>query len=107
MANGLITLQLKTFEIEVPGRDPIKIEYATLIKGALNGIPEGGLAPADMRERIKLMDKLEEATGTINLSQEEVETIYSLAKDQRFSVVHKGFVDYIEDLEKIKNGADK
>ena len=104
MANGLITLQLKTFEIEVTGGDPVKIDYKSLIKGALNGVPEGGLAPADMRDRIKLMDKLEDATGTVSLSQEEVDTIYDLAKEQRFSVVHKGFVDYMEDLEKMKNG---
>ena len=107
MVNGLINVQLKTFEVEVPGGDPVKIEYKTLRKGALNSVPEGGLAPADMRDRIKLMDKLEEATGTVNLTQEEVDIIYGLAKDQRFSIVDKGFVDYMEDLEKIKNGVDK
>ena len=107
MVNGLINVQLKTFEVEVPGGDPVKIEYKTLMTGALNSVPEGGLAPADMRDRIKLMDKLEEATGTVNLTQEEVDIIYGLAKDQRFGIVHKGFVDYMEDLEKIKNGVDK
>jgi len=107
MVNGLINVQLKTFEVEVSGGDPVKIEYKVLMKGALNSVPEGGLAPADMRDRIKLMDKLEEATGTVNLTQEEVDIIYGLAKDQRFGIVHKGFVDYMEDLEKVKNGADK
>ena len=104
MANGLITLQLKTFEIEVTGGDPVKLDYKSLIKGALNGVPEGGLAPADMRDRIKLMEKLEDATGTVSLTQEEVDTIYNLAQEQRFGIVHKGFVDYMEDLEKMKNG---
>ena len=104
MVNGLINVQLKTFEIEVTGGDPVKVEYKTLMKGALNSIPEGGLAPSDMRDRIKLMDKLEEATGTVNLTQEEVDVIYGLAKDQRFGIIDKGFVDYMEDLEKMKNG---
>jgi hypothetical protein len=104
MANGLINVQLKTFEIKVTGGDPVKIDYKALMKGALNSVPEGGLAPADMRDRIKLMDKLEDATGTVSLSQEEVDIIYGLAKDQKFGVIHKGFVDYMEDLEKMKNG---
>jgi hypothetical protein len=74
------------------------------MRRGLNSVPEGGLSPADMRDRIKLMDKLEEATGTVNLTQEEVDIVYGLAKDQRFGIVHKGFVDYMEDLEKMKNG---
>ena len=107
MVNGLINVQLKTFEVEITGGDPVKIDYKNLIRGALNSVPEGGLAPADMRDRIKLMDKLEEATGTVSLSQEEAGIIYDLAKDQRFGIIHKGFVDYMEDLEKMKNGVNK
>ena len=101
---GNAKVPLKSFNISVRGGDPVTVHYKELIVGALNAVPEGGLAPSGMRERIGILDKLEiSKDGFVYLSEEEFKTVYNLVKDQKFAVVDKGFVRYIDDLEKISN----
>ena len=109
MENTMVTVALKTFNVSIGRDEPVTVEYKGLMISALNSIPEGGLAPSGMRERIKILDKLDNAKdGSIQLSNDEFETLYDLAKEQKFALVDKGFVAYLDDLEsvsqKIKNG---
>ena len=97
-----VTVALKSFNVNLGGDEPVKVEYKSLMIGALNSVPEGGLAPSGMRERIKILDKLENAKdGSIRLTEDEFKTLFSLAKEQKFAVVNKGFVSYLDDMESV------
>tara|TARA_Y100001951_G_C11175631_1_gene202910 strand:- start:248 stop:577 length:330 start_codon:yes stop_codon:yes gene_type:complete len=108
MSEKIITVELKTFEINLDGMDkPASIQYGDLLTGALNSIPEGGLAPVDMRERIKIIDKIESSkNGSIKLTEDEFNTVYDMAKDQKYAIVNQGFVDYVDYLDALKKSSE-
>ena len=108
MEEKRVTVKLKEFTLTLDGMEPVKILYKDLFIGALNMPPEGGLTPLDMRDRIKLMVKIENPSynGSVDFTLDEFNMLHEMAQSQRFAVVNKGFVAYIDYLEEIKKGLD-
>lgn len=86
-------IELKTF-ITNPGKQPV--EYSQLLIGALNQPPQGGFTPSVMKERIELIDRLEDAKDTLEVSSEELAIIKKLVANQSFGIIDKGLIEYTD-----------
>ena len=99
-------IELKEQKINVSlGRDK-EVEqdfsYADLLLVALNDIPQGGLLPTEMGDRIKIIDKVKSNKKKIELEDSELDLLYDLIKVQKFAMVHKALVEYREYFDKVK-----
>lgn len=74
------------------------------IKG-LNNIPQEGLTPSEMRDRLKIIDKIDSVKidEEVELEDAEFRKIYDTYKGIKWLMMHKDIVafdDYLEELNK-------
>ncbi len=114
-------ITLKSFEIPVKVVDKNgqliedkqqEITYGSLYLSALNDMGEQGLRPTEMTKRLKVVGKIEKALEAkkpkaVDLEDAEFDLLYSLAKQQKFLVLHQGFIDYLDDLETAHKAEEK
>ncbi|MBC8342850.1 MAG: hypothetical protein H8E61_02565 [Bacteroidetes bacterium] len=49
-----------------------------------------------MKERIELIDRLEDAKDTLEVSSEELSIIKKLVANQSFGIIDKGLIEYTD-----------
>jgi len=98
----MATVKMKSFMLVI-GDDSTEIKYTELLKSAVNSPKEGGFSPVEMRERLKILDALDNSkNGEIKLEDEDIKLLAELVKDQRFSIVHQGFIDYTDYIQSLE-----
>ena len=97
----MIIVKLKSFTV-ANGDIPIQVKYIELLKSAVNIPKEGGFSPTEMQERLKILDALDiSINGEIKLEDKDIKLLASLVKEQRFNIVHQGFIDYANYIQKL------
>lgn len=72
------------------GAQHVEVEFddKALLSEVIN-ISSDGISISEMRERIKLLDKVDNATDTLKLEDAEFEKVKSLLENFKFGVVSK------------------
>jgi len=91
-------LKLKSFNIE-QGEDKLEVRYIDLLKSAVNTGKEGGFSPSEMKERLRILEVLDKSKDELKIEDADAKILAGLVKDQKFVIVHQGFVDYAEEVE--------
>lgn len=101
------SLENKTTEITKADEAGNKsgMTYAELGLIALNNPPQGGWTTSEMRDRLKVVGKLEDNTEavTINLEDAEFNKLTECMKGVKWNFMHKdlvSFEDYLSELAK-------
>ena len=77
-----------------------EIKYSELLKTCLNVVPKEGFTPSEMRTRLRILDILEKANGTIELEDADSQLTKKLVADMRWIVLSKDIVAFTEEVEK-------
>ena len=97
----MTTVKMKSFTL-VSGDESVEVKYTELLKSAVNAQKEGGFSPVEMRERLRILEALEKSkNGEIRLEADDIKLLAELVKGQRFSIVHQGFIDYADYIQKL------
>ena len=91
--------QLKNTEIKT--RDGL-ISYKNLIETCLNNPPKGGFDLKTMRDRSKVLEKLEKANKELELEDAEYNTLKGCVEAMRWNSMHKDILQFCEDIIKKK-----
>lgn len=78
------SLPLKSFKV---GEQ--EATYKELIRSCLNNVPQGGLDPEAMRERIKVLEVLESACEVLEIEDAVAETLKKCVESMKWAVVNK------------------
>lgn len=79
----------------------VYVNYSDLLTAVLNKPIPQSISLKDMRRDIKLMDKFEDATDSIELSDDEFKHVSGLVENSEWAIKHIdiiAFADYIESL---------
>jgi hypothetical protein len=93
------TIENKTTTI--PKGEGTTVSYADLFIALLNKPVQKMVSLKEMRRDIKLIDKLEDSTDTIELSDEDFTYLKGIVETSEWAVKHVDildFADYIESL---------
>lgn len=90
---------MKTLEnkkIEIPGIE----NYAGMVKSVANYVPPNtGVGPAEMRERLRLVDVAEKAGETIEFEDSDAETLKRIENTVKWNIVHPDIAKFSEDVQ--------
>lgn len=91
-----------TMQINEQG-DKKTFGYFDIALIGLNSRPQDGWTVKDMKDRFKLIDKLEgkELGKSIEITEEELETIKS-CNNIKWNIMHKDIISFDEYIEKLK-----
>lgn len=78
------SLALKTFKI-----GDQEVTYKVLLQNCLNQVPQAGFTPEEMRKRIKVLDVLEKAEGTLELEDADSEVLKACVKEMKWALLNK------------------
>ncbi len=78
------------------------IGTADLIRMTLNNVPQGGLAPVDMRKRIRILDTLEEANGSLELEDADAKVLSDCVGQMRWNILDRGILNFCDAVELMK-----
>ena len=104
------SLQLKSWKaipIRMRNDQGMIIESSTelttlqLIRQCVDNIPQGGINASEMVKRIKLIDKIEKikpAVKVLDLEDEEYQKLKDLEAAITWSIVHKCFIEFHDDI---------
>ena len=97
-------LELKVITLNEEGAPEQTIKYEDLIKNSVNYISreQGGLNVEQQRQRIKILDALEKAKGTLELEDSDASILQQLVKDTKWLVVNKGIIQFADDVSAMK-----
>lgn len=90
--------------IKIPLKSHPVIESLTtkaLIKSALDTPPEGGFRTSEMRNRIKILDKVEALnpeTTVLELTEEESKILQTAVKVVKWAILDKFILDFEDSL---------
>ena len=76
-------------------------QYSELIKACLNNVPQGGFTPQEMKERMKILDVLETANGTIDLEDADAKKMKDCVKQMKWGLLDKNLIEFIDSVEKL------
>ncbi len=82
------------------GADGEKLTTAKLLAIVMGSQPGDGLTIADMRLRLVILNKLEQANSKIELEKNELKTVISAYRSYRFAFLHPDLVAIDDELEK-------
>lgn len=91
------TIQLTIWRnvIAAPGIAPRDVTTIGLIKDCVNNLPNGGITTAEMRMRIKLLEKVEKAKGkTLILEDAEFTELTKCVESTKFTFNNKCFIEF-------------
>ena len=83
------------------------IGTAELIKACLNNVPQGGLTPTDMRERLRILDQLDGANGVLDLEDADAVVLQRCVGQMRWTVVDRGIVEFCDAIDAMKGIGEK
>jgi hypothetical protein len=96
------TLALKTVTVTNPSSgQAISQDYKVLLKACVNQVPEKGLLPEAMRERLKLLDLIAEAGETLELEDADAAKLKELVSSMPWAFADKellAFTDAVKAL---------
>ena len=75
--------------------------FKDLATVCVNQIPQGGLDVMQMKNRLNVLNKLENANGKISLEDAEADTLKDCVKAMKWAIMHKDLVEFIETVEKL------
>lgn len=78
-----------------------EVQYSELIKTCLNNVPQGGFTPQEMKERMKILDVLETANGTIELEDADAKKMKDCVKQMKWGLLDKNLIEFIDSVEKL------
>jgi len=84
--------------------------YVDLAKLCIDSPPQGGFTVDEMRKRLKIAERLDEATARIELEDAEYEKLNELVSQYRWGIMHPdviGFVDAVEGAKTISVEKEK
>jgi hypothetical protein len=90
----------KTGIIKEAGK-PETLSYSELAIFCVNSMPEGGFDVTEMRNRIKILDALDKANGTVKIEDAATETLKACVNSMKWAFMHKDVVSFIEEVEKM------
>lgn len=90
------TLTLKKFVLEGSEKE---ITYAALVKDCVKAMNQQGLDVEELRKRIRIIDALEKAGEKLELEDQDAETLKTLVRAQKWAVVDRSIIQFIEDVE--------
>lgn len=91
------------FEDNAP-KNALKVSTADLIKTAINNVPETGLKPDDMFQRLQALNALhdQKTNEQLNFENDHFETIYNCVLNLRFNMLEASFNHFIEQIKTTK-----
>jgi hypothetical protein len=93
-------LKLKTLNLPVSPIDPKKSTTKDLLKIAVNNLPQGGITADEMRRRIKILDKIDEAGEEfLRLEDAVADELQKLVAMMRWTIVDKEILTFCDDVE--------
>lgn len=93
-------IKLKKFKI-----DDRELTYKTLISNVLNTSPTNqqgqptGFSPSEMKERVRVLDILEDAEDELVLEDSDHRVLTSALKGFKWGFVHGRLIDFVEEIE--------
>lgn len=87
------TIVLKQHEQE-------RLSTRELIRSSLNNPPEKGFTVTEMAGRLKILNKLNQASGTLSLEDADFATLKACADQVHWALMDQSIVDFYEDLKK-------
>jgi len=98
---------MKIFEnkkIEIKDGDK-ELGYANLALTCLNNLPNGGISPVEMAERIIVIDQLKDLKidSSIELEDAHFKTLKTCADKTKWSAIHKDIIAFDEYLKEIQS----
>lgn len=79
------------------------IGTSDLIRMALNNVPQGGLTPMDMRQRIRILDLLEETKGTLELEDADAVVLCDCVGQMRWAVLDRGILEFCDAIDALES----
>lgn len=79
-----------------------KIGTTKLIEVCLNNAPEKGLTTTDMRRRIRILDRIESANGTLDLEDADAAILQECVGQMRWKFFDRGIVKFCDAIESMK-----
>ena len=100
-------IEIKQIEITGPGKEKDSVRnmnYADLCMINLNYMPQEGLLPTQMAERVNVINKFKDAEvgSIVELEDKEFETLKSCNEKTRWQMMHEDIIEfntYISTLE--------
>lgn len=85
-----------------PGTGSIKLSTVELCKQAINNVPQGGLSPAMMYDRLQVLNVLETQKDEtcITFEDSQMKTLQDCVAELKFVSLQAAFLDFTD---KIKN----
>lgn len=78
-----------------------KTTYADFCKVCINVMPQGGLDVIQMKTRLDIVTAIDNANGSIELTEEQADTLKECVKEMRWAIIHKDVVEFTEAVEKL------
>lgn len=94
------TIKLKTFDEPVAGMPNYSAILKLVVNTPLNA--QRGFDANDMRQTIKILDKIDDAIGELLLEDEEWSALKTKLGNFPFAIAHRGLLECIDDV----NGAE-
>jgi hypothetical protein len=92
-------IEIKKIEITGPGEEVNSVRnlnYADLCMINLNHMPQEGLLPTEMTERVNIINKFKDAKidSVVELEDKEFETLKSCNEKTRWQMLHKDIIEF-------------
>lgn len=105
------TIELKRTKekVEVNTKEGVKevnvdVRTTDLLKTAINNPTKNGYSVSEMRQRIKILDLIDEAEKTeatkLELEDVDFQALSQLVKETRWNVLSRSIIDFSEQFEK-------
>ena len=90
---------MKTLENKKFPNGAEEISYANLLKLCVNQTPKEGFSPSDMRTRLRILDVLEKANGTIELEDSDSKITKDLVAQMKWTILSKDILTFTDEVE--------
>ena len=91
---------MKVIQMTVRDRFPTNLVLSEIVQQAP---AERGVNIGEMRTRLKLLDKIEAANGSLTLEDSEYQSLRALAEQFQFALVHKELLEAVDDVMQAKD----
>lgn len=95
------SLQNKTVDVRI-GPTVIQKKYSDFAKECLGSAPAQGVNINEMRQRIRVLDAIEKANGTIDLEPADLPLFKKCVSEMQWIIVSAGIVEFVNDVEELK-----
>jgi hypothetical protein len=93
-------LENKKTELPLSGNE--KATYADIVKVVVNTPTKEGLAIADIKSRLAILEQAEKNQNTLSFENTDAMYLQGLVRNFRWTVAHKDIVTFVDDVERMK-----